>query len=134
MQRQIHGVERFLGRRSDRKTGRPLWETELIDYPLSYSGTLAPLAVKDMVMVGAAGGEYGGIRGFIDAFDLEPGERRWRFYTIPGPGSLRGAAPPRPRQPWIRSRTSSLSAGGWEEMRKASSTSCLASSRLASLL
>lgn len=71
----------------DRKTGRLLWETELIDYSLGYSGTLAPLVVKDMVMVGTAGGEYG-IRGFIDAFDVETGERRWRFYTIPGPGEF----------------------------------------------
>ena len=71
----------------DRKTGRLLWETELIDYSLGYSGTHAPLVVKDMVMVGTAGGEYG-IRGFIDAFDVETGERRWRFYTIPGPGEF----------------------------------------------
>ena len=62
-------------------------ETELIDYSLGYSGTLAPLVVKDMVMVGTAGGEYG-IRGFIDAFDVETGERRWRFYTVPGPGEF----------------------------------------------
>ncbi len=71
----------------DRKTGRLLWETELIDYSLGYSGTHAPLVVKDMVMVGTAGGEYG-IRGFIDAFDIETGERRWRFYTVPGPGEF----------------------------------------------
>ena len=40
-----------------------------------------------MVIVGAAGGEYG-ILGVIDAFDAETGERRWRFYTVPGPGEL----------------------------------------------
>ena len=71
----------------DRKTGRLLWETKLIDFSLGYSGTHAPLVVKDLVMVGTAGGEYG-IRGFIDAFDVETGERRWRFYTIPGPGEF----------------------------------------------
>ncbi len=38
-------------------------------------------------MVGTAGGEHGGIPGFIDAFDLEPGERRWRSYAT-GPGKL----------------------------------------------
>ncbi len=71
----------------DRKTGRLLWESEMIDYSLGYSGTLAPLIVKDMVMVGTAGGEYG-IRGFIEAYDVETGERRWRFYTVPGPGEF----------------------------------------------
>jgi alcohol dehydrogenase (cytochrome c) len=38
-----------------------------------------------MVVTGVGGGEYG-IRGFIDAYDAETGERRWRFYTIPGEG------------------------------------------------
>ena len=71
----------------DRKTGRLLWESKLTDYRNGYSGTHAPLVVKDKVMVGTAGGEYG-IRGFIDAFDIETGERSWRFYTIPGPGEF----------------------------------------------
>ena len=69
----------------DRKTGRELWDTEMIDYTQGYSGTHAPLVVKDMVIVGTAGAEYG-IRGFVDAFDIETGERKWRFYTIPGEG------------------------------------------------
>ena len=47
--------------------------------------TLAPLVIKDKVMVGVAGGEYG-IRGFIDAYDAKTGELAWRFHTIPGPG------------------------------------------------
>lgn len=67
----------------DRSTGRVLWETEMIDYSQGYSGTHAPLVVKDKVIVGVAGAEYG-IRGFIDAYDIETGERAWRFYTVPG--------------------------------------------------
>jgi len=47
--------------------------------------TLAPLVVKDKVIVGVAGGEFG-IRGFIAAFDARTGREVWRFYTIPGPG------------------------------------------------
>jgi alcohol dehydrogenase (cytochrome c) len=43
------------------------------------------LVVKDKVLVGVGGGEYG-IRGFIAAFDAASGEEVWRFYTIPGPG------------------------------------------------
>ncbi|MBW3568246.1 MAG: cation transporter, partial [Proteobacteria bacterium] len=46
---------------------------------------VAPLAVKDLVIVGASGGEYG-VRGHIDAFDRDTGERVWRRYTIPAPG------------------------------------------------
>ena len=46
---------------------------------------MAPLIVKDKVLVGSGGGEYG-IRGFIAAFDAKTGKELWRFYTIPGPG------------------------------------------------
>ena len=42
-------------------------------------------SVKDKVIVGAAGGEYG-VRAFIDAYDANTGKRAWRFYTVPGPG------------------------------------------------
>ena len=52
----------------DRKTGRLLWESDMIDYKLGYAATHAPLVVKDKVIVGVAGGEYG-IRGFIDAYN-----------------------------------------------------------------
>jgi alcohol dehydrogenase (cytochrome c) len=52
---------------------------------LGYAITVAPLIVKDKVIVGTAGGEYG-IRGFISALDAKTGKEAWRFYTIPGPG------------------------------------------------
>jgi alcohol dehydrogenase (cytochrome c) len=47
--------------------------------------TVAPLIVKDKVVIGPAGGEYG-IRGFVDAYNAKSGKRVWRFNTIPGPG------------------------------------------------
>ncbi|MBI3280590.1 MAG: PQQ-dependent dehydrogenase, methanol/ethanol family [Acidobacteria bacterium] len=71
----------------DRKTGRLLWDTEMADYRQGYSATHAPLVVKDKVLVGVAGGEYG-IRGFIDAYSVEDGRRLWRFHTVPGPGEF----------------------------------------------
>ncbi len=69
----------------DAKTGNVVWDVTAFDYTKGYSITLAPLAVKNLVIVGVSGGEYG-IRGFIDAYDANTGERKWRFYTIPGPG------------------------------------------------
>ena len=68
----------------DARTGNLLWNTEVADYTSGYSKTAAPLVVKNKVVTGIAGGEYG-IRGFLDAYDAETGEREWRFYTIPGP-------------------------------------------------
>ncbi len=69
----------------DAKTGNVLWDVEAADYRKGYSFTVAPLAVKDKIIVGVSGGEYG-VRGFLDAYDAETGRRAWRFYTIPGPG------------------------------------------------
>ena len=69
----------------DMKTGAVVWDATLEDYTKGYASTIAPLVVKDKVIVGVAGGEYG-IRGFIDAYDAKTGKRAWRFYTIPGPG------------------------------------------------
>jgi len=69
----------------DAKTGRVRWDVAAADADKGYSFTGAPLVVKDKVVIGVAGGEYG-IRGFIDAYDAESGKRAWRFYTIPGEG------------------------------------------------
>src|SRR5687767_9501807 len=69
----------------DIKTGAVVWDATLEDYKTGHSATIAPLVVKDKVIVGAAGGEYG-IRAFIDAYDAATGKRAWRFYTVPAPG------------------------------------------------
>jgi alcohol dehydrogenase (cytochrome c) len=69
----------------DMKTGAVAWDAIMQDYTAGYASTIAPLVVKDKVIVGVAGGEFG-IRGFIDAYEAETGKRAWRFYTIPGPG------------------------------------------------
>jgi len=69
----------------DAKNGKPLWNVLVADDKLAYSVTLAPLVVKDKVIVGVGGAEYG-IRGFVAAYDPKNGKELWRFYTIPGKG------------------------------------------------
>ena len=69
----------------DSKTGNVVWEVNTAEHAKGYSFTLAPLVIKNLVIVGVSGGEYG-IRGFIDAYDAATGARKWRFNTIPGPG------------------------------------------------
>ena len=68
----------------NRKTGALDWDTPMVNYRNGYSGTTAPLVVKDKVIVGVAGAEYG-VRGFIDAYDAQSGKQIWRFYTTAGP-------------------------------------------------
>jgi alcohol dehydrogenase (cytochrome c) len=67
------------------KTGKEIWNVAVAEPKEKYSFTHAPLVIKDKVIEGTAGGEFG-IRGFIAAFDVNTGKEAWRFYTVPGPG------------------------------------------------
>ena len=65
--------------------GSKIWEVQVADPGKGETFTGAPLIVKDMVVVGMAGAEFG-VRGWIEAMDLKTGKKRWRTHTIPGPG------------------------------------------------
>jgi alcohol dehydrogenase (cytochrome c) len=69
----------------DAVTGTCVWDTTYGDVRAGESATVAPLVVKNLVIVGSSGGEFG-VRGHLDAFDLDTGERAWRRYTVPKPG------------------------------------------------
>ncbi len=71
----------------DARTGQLLWETQVADSMSGYSVTSAPLAVKDKVLIGVSGGEFGA-RGFLDAYDAATGRRVWRWYSVPEPGTF----------------------------------------------
>jgi alcohol dehydrogenase (cytochrome c) len=69
----------------NKATGEMVWERKIADPALGETITMAPLVVRDVAIVGAAGGEFG-IRGYIDATDLNTGKPLWRTFTIPGTG------------------------------------------------
>ncbi|PYR34336.1 MAG: hypothetical protein DMF90_17575 [Acidobacteria bacterium] len=73
----------------DKRTGKILWDVTMEDYKAGYAATIAPLVVKDKVIAGVAGGEFG-CRCFLDAYDAQTGKRVWRFYTVPAPGEPGG--------------------------------------------
>jgi len=68
----------------DARSGNVLWDTEVRESSAGYSKTAAPLIVGDKIFTGVAGGEYG-VRGVIDAYNIDNGRREWRFFTTPGP-------------------------------------------------
>ncbi len=68
-----------------RKTGGVLWDREYADPNRGQFATLAPMAVKDRVIVGVSGGDSG-MRGFIAAFSAATGKELWRFWTVPAKG------------------------------------------------
>ena len=69
----------------DANTGEELWQVAVEQYKDGFSLTSAPLIVKDLVITGLSGGEYG-VRGSLQAYKQDTGELAWKTYTIPGPG------------------------------------------------
>lgn len=60
----------------DASTGRELWKTQIADVGSGETVTMAPLVVKDRVIVGASGGEFG-IYGWTKGLDLKSGAVVW---------------------------------------------------------
>jgi alcohol dehydrogenase (cytochrome c) len=85
----------------DAETGKKVWDQTYGDVRAGESATVAPLIVKDMVIVGSSGGEFGN-RGHSDAFKLETGERVWRTYMVPKPGEPGSETWPDDGEAWQR--------------------------------
>jgi len=85
----------------DATTGKRVWDRTYGDVRAGESATVAPLVVKNMVIVGSSGGEFG-VRGHLDAFDLETGDQVWRCYTVPKPGEPGSETWPADGEAWAR--------------------------------
>jgi alcohol dehydrogenase (cytochrome c) len=70
---------------TNKDTGDVVWQRQVADPDKSEVITAAPLVVKNLVITGVAGAEYG-IRGWIAATDLTTQKEIWRTYTIPAKG------------------------------------------------
>ncbi len=69
----------------DAKTGKEVWSVKDGDPSKGETGTSAPLVVKNMVLIGNSGGEFG-VRGHVTAYDIKTGKQVWRAYSM-GPDS-----------------------------------------------
>lgn len=69
----------------DARNGLVVWDHVVADWHNGYSITGAPLAVKNKIVTGVAGGDFGA-RGFLAAFDAGTGKEEWRLWTVPKPG------------------------------------------------
>jgi PQQ-dependent dehydrogenase (methanol/ethanol family) len=79
----------------DAKTGKQLWRSKHADFKTGSTMTNAPIVIKDLVIAGISGGEFG-VRGRVTAFDVNTGEQRWVGYST-GPDNevlLEGDANP----------------------------------------
>ena len=73
----------------DAKTGKELWTSTVVDYTQGSAITSPPTIVKNLVVTGFAGGEYG-VRGAIVAFDQNSGKEVWRTHTVPNANEKNG--------------------------------------------
>ncbi len=69
----------------DARTGEVQWDIELADVKLGYWATMAPLIIRNHVLVGVSG-DFNDLHGFIDSFDPETGKLQWRWDALPKPG------------------------------------------------
>ncbi|WP_335947294.1 methanol/ethanol family PQQ-dependent dehydrogenase [Salipiger bermudensis] len=65
----------------DSETGEVLWEAVNGDPSKGETNTATVLPVKDKVIVGISGGEFG-VRGSVTAYNMETGEQEWRAYSM----------------------------------------------------
>jgi lanthanide-dependent methanol dehydrogenase len=64
----------------DAKTGKVVWSVKNGDASKGETGTSAPFVIKDKVLVGISGGEFG-VQCSVTAYDLKDGKRVWRAYS-----------------------------------------------------
>ncbi len=69
----------------DAKTGTAIWNRTLLDYKKGLQLNVAPLVIKDKVILGPSTNEFG-TNCWIAAYDVRTGSEVWRFNTVPGPG------------------------------------------------
>ena len=64
----------------DAKTGKQIWRVPNADYKTGSTMTNAPIVIKDLVIAGISGGEFG-VRGRVTAYDVNTGKEVWRAYS-----------------------------------------------------
>jgi quinohemoprotein ethanol dehydrogenase len=70
----------------DAATGRRIWKVDTLPArgpKTPYTLSATPVVAGDVIIVGSAGADFDGARGYAAAYDIETGALRWRFYTVP---------------------------------------------------
>ncbi|HEU4428129.1 MAG TPA: PQQ-binding-like beta-propeller repeat protein [Myxococcota bacterium] len=95
----------------EQMTGKLRWVAQPCDSEDAYAITAAPRVGGDLIFTGNACGDSGATRGYVDALDARTGERRWRFYTVPGD-------PARPQDSDLHEMTARTWGTGWYSKTK----------------
>ncbi|NJM51662.1 MAG: PQQ-dependent dehydrogenase, methanol/ethanol family [Sphingomonadales bacterium] len=97
------------------ETGKELWSQQTLDKAGNGTITGFPRIVKDKVVIGFGGAEFG-VRGYVTAYDAASGKQEWRFYTTPNPnGVADGAASDNIMKTAYASWSKDKKPGDWRE-------------------
>ena len=102
----------------DKKTGAENWRVDTFtDRSRAYTITGAPRLAGDVVVIGNGGAELG-VRGYVTAYDIQTGEQRWRFFTVPGAGEDETIDITNARETWGENAKWEYGGGGtvWDSM------------------
>jgi len=107
----------------DKASGKPIWTTRTFEQDFPYTITGAPRVFGDMVVVGNSGGDLG-VRGFVAAWDVRTGAKRWKFFLTPGDpakgpdGEASDPIMPMIRATWFGDKYWQLGGGGnpWDSI------------------
>lgn len=69
----------------NRADGKVVWEAKIDEWKNGVTTNSSPLIVRDHVIIGVSGGEYG-VRGYLKSFNAKTGALEWQTYTVPAPG------------------------------------------------
>jgi alcohol dehydrogenase (cytochrome c) len=88
----VHGTSVFLTTPDahlvslDANTGKVKWNVVIADSKKGFWSTMAPLVVRDHLLVGVSG-DFDNLPGTLKSFDPVTGKTQWTFYSTPPPGT-----------------------------------------------
>ncbi|HEX9282891.1 MAG TPA: PQQ-binding-like beta-propeller repeat protein, partial [Gemmatimonadales bacterium] len=105
----------------DAKTGKQLWRVPNADYRTGSTMTNAPIVIKDIVIAGISGGEFG-VRGRVNAYDVNSGKEVWRAYSTGPDADVKIVGDANPNYPSMRGKDLGVSTWTGDEWQHGGGT------------
>ena len=105
----------------DAKTGKQVWRVPNADYKTGSTMTNAPIVIKDLVIAGISGGEFG-VRGRVTAYDVNTGKEVWRAYSTGPDADVKIVGDANPNYPSMRGKDLGVSTWQGDEWQHGGGT------------
>src|SRR5258708_10209077 len=103
------------------KDGKQVWRVPNADYKTGSTMTNAPIVIKDLVIAGISGGEFG-VRGRVTAYDVNTGKEVWRAYSTGGGAEVKIVGDENPNYPSMRGKDLGVSTWQGDEWQHGGGT------------